>query len=93
MQSYVAAALALETPGRISDFGIPFPNWRVLLSRHQLGATLLTVGGRGFSGKDNQFRELPIKTGMAVGGDNQISVEISPCSVEITYYHPTAGSS
>ena len=48
---------------------------------------------RGFSGKDNQFRELPIKTWMAVGGDNQISVEISPCSVEITYYHPTAGSS
>ena len=48
---------------------------------------------RGFSGKDNQFRELLIKTGMAVGGDNQISVEISPCSVEITYYHPTAGSS
>ena len=48
---------------------------------------------RGFSGIDNQFRELPIKTGMAVGGDNQISVEISPCSVEITYYHPTASSS
>ena len=48
---------------------------------------------RGFSGKDNQFRELPIKTGMAVGGDNQISVEISPSSVENTYYHPTASSS
>ena len=25
---------------------------------------------KGFSGKDNQFRELLIKTGMAVGGDN-----------------------
>ena len=29
-------------PGRISDFGIPFPNWCALLSRHQLGATRLT---------------------------------------------------
>ena len=53
----------------------------------------ITDCSRGFVGKDNQFRELLIKTGMAVGGDNQISVEISPCSVEITYYHPTAGSS
>ena len=26
--------------------------------------------------KDNQFRELLIKTGMAVGGDNQISVHV-----------------
>ena len=25
---------------------------------------------RGFFGKDNQFCELPIKTGKAVGGDN-----------------------
>ena len=48
--------------------------------------------GRGFVGKENQFRELLIKTGMAVGGDNQISVQISPGSVEITYYHPTAGA-
>ena len=48
---------------------------------------------RGFAGKDNQLRELLIKTGMAVGGDNQISVEISPCSIEITYYYPTACSS
>ena len=31
---------------------------------------LLSTGHRGFTGKDNQFRELPIKTGMAVGGDN-----------------------
>ena len=43
VQSYAAAALASEMPGKISDFGIPFPNWRVLLSRHQLGATCLTV--------------------------------------------------
>ena len=39
VQSYAAAAM----PGRISDFGIPFLNWRALLSRHQLGATRLTV--------------------------------------------------
>ena len=43
VQSYVAAALAWEMPLRISDHGIPFPNWDVLLSRHQLGATWLTV--------------------------------------------------
>ena len=43
VQSYAAAALAWERPGRISDFGIPFPNWRALLSRRQLGSTRLTV--------------------------------------------------
>ena len=43
VQSYAAAALAWVMPGRISDFGIPFQNWRALLSRHQLGATRLTV--------------------------------------------------
>ena len=58
-----------------------------------LHCSLAEGGSRGFACKDNQFRELLIKTGMAVGGDNQISVEISPCSVEITYYHPTACSS
>ena len=43
LQSYVAAALAWEMPGNISDFGIPFPNLGALLSRHQLRATCLTV--------------------------------------------------
>ena len=43
VQSYAAAALAWELPWKISDFGIPFPNWRALMSRHQIGATRLTV--------------------------------------------------
>ena len=43
VQSYAAAALAWEMPEGICDCGIPFPNWRALLNRHQLGATRLTV--------------------------------------------------
>ena len=43
VQSYTAAAMAWEMPRRISDFGIPFLNRRALMSRHQLGATRLTV--------------------------------------------------
>ena len=39
VQSSEAAALARETPRMLSDLGIPFPNWHVLLSRRQLGAT------------------------------------------------------
>ena len=35
---YDAPALASEMPGKC-DFGIPFQNWRALLSRHQLEAT------------------------------------------------------
>ena len=27
-------------PGRLSELGIPLPNWHVLLSRHQLGAMM-----------------------------------------------------
>ena len=46
VQSYAAAALAWEMPRRIRYFGIPLPNWRALLSRHQLGATRLTVDTR-----------------------------------------------
>ena len=40
---FLAAKVTWELPGRLRAFGIPFSNWHVLLCRHQLGATWLTV--------------------------------------------------
>ena len=41
---FLAAEVTWELSGRLRALGVPFPNWHVLLCRHQLGATWLTVG-------------------------------------------------
>ena len=45
---FLAAEVTWELPGRLHVLGVPFPNWHVLLCRHQLGATWLTVGPEKF---------------------------------------------
>ena len=52
----------------------------------------MKITDRGFVGKENQFRELQINTGMVVGRDDQMSLEISPLSVKDTYDQPTCRS-
>ncbi len=52
----------------------------------------MKITDRGIVGKENQFRELQIKTGMVVGRDDQMSVEISPLSGKDTYDQPTCRS-
>ena len=62
VQSYVSAALAWKMPLRISAHGIPFPNWDVMLSRHQLGATsdITVAWGACSSISSNAGRQGPV---------------------------------
>ena len=54
VQSSVDSPLAWKMAGRLRDLGIPFPNWYVQLSRHQLEATWCTV----IEGKERQSQLL-----------------------------------
>ena len=77
-------------PRMLSVFGIPLPKWDVLLSRHQLGATGLTVtrelaDWKGFgllrsewsrTHDENQERELMDGNGLGVLGSVAIELAI-----------------